>query len=433
METVTQENKNSPTEIAARRYVLYARKSSESDERQALSIEQQLTEMLQYASRHGIEVADIRRESHSSKESGTRPVFNQLILDLRAGKFNAILTWAPDRLSRNAGDLGSLVDLMDQGKLVEIRTHSQTFTNSPNEKFLLMILGSQAKLENDNRGINVKRGLKNKAINGWRPGVAPLGYLNTGWQEAKISLDPKRAEIIKGMFERSAYHGFTGRQLMVWLNDEVDFTTRGGKRMPLSMIQKTLKSSFYHGEFEYPEGSGIICKGKHEPIITKELFDQVQERLAMYAPRRPYTKVFDFSKMIRCGSCDSGVVAQEKFKHQKNGITRRYVYYNCGQTKDLDCPEPYIREEELLNQLVALLDRVSLDPLKVQDKYQRELAKFQLFAKSLQAQPAAEVDIKAYAKHILIEGSRDDKRELLELVTTSLYLHNRMIATMSLL
>jgi len=110
--------------------------------------------------------------------SGSRQVFTQLLQEIRQKKFNGILTWVPDRLSRNAGDLGSVVDLMDQGKLVKIQTYSQSFTNSPNEKFLLMILCSQAKLENDNKGLNVQRGLRTKCSMGWRPSIAPVGYLN---------------------------------------------------------------------------------------------------------------------------------------------------------------------------------------------------------------------------------------------------------------
>jgi len=98
--------------------------------------------------------------------------------EIGIGKYNGILTWAPDRISRNAGDLGRIVDLMDAGILQEIRTYGQSFRNNPNEKFLLMILGSQAKLENDNRGINVKRGLRTRVEMGLWPGVAPVGYLN---------------------------------------------------------------------------------------------------------------------------------------------------------------------------------------------------------------------------------------------------------------
>ena len=138
------------------KYCLYARKSSESDERQTMSIDGQLKEMYALAKKDKLQITDVITESHSAKESGQRPEFNKIINNLCIGKFNSLLTWAPDRLSRNAGDLGKLVDLMDQDKLLYIRTYSQSFTNNPNEKFLLMILCSQAKLENDNRGINVK-------------------------------------------------------------------------------------------------------------------------------------------------------------------------------------------------------------------------------------------------------------------------------------
>src|SRR3990172_10121321 len=183
------------------RYCLYARKSSESDERQAMSIDSQIKEMQIVAKRENLVIKEIREESHSAKQSSQRPVFNQLIIDIEQGEFSGILTWAPDRLSRNAGDLGKLVDLMDQEKLVQIKTYSQTFSNNPNEKFLLMILCSQAKLENDNRGINVKRGLKAKCEMGWRPCMPPLGYYNRAFGGIKdIVVDPNRGPLVTEMF-----------------------------------------------------------------------------------------------------------------------------------------------------------------------------------------------------------------------------------------
>lgn len=142
------------------RYCLYARQSMEAEGQQALSIDSQIKEMTALAEREHLIIAEIKRESHSSKDVGQRAVFNQMMTEIREKKYNGILTWAPDRLSRNAGDLGSVVDLMDQKLLLDIRTYGQRFTNNPNEKFLLMILGSQAKLENDNKAVNVKRGLQ---------------------------------------------------------------------------------------------------------------------------------------------------------------------------------------------------------------------------------------------------------------------------------
>src|SRR3989344_2690118 len=153
----TQENQGPAAPLA---YCLYAKKSTEAEDKQALSIESQVKEMQALAERDDLRIVEVKREAHSSKNVGQRPIFNRMIVEVREGKFNAILTWAPDRLSRNAGDLGSVVDLMDQKLLHEIRTYGQRFTNNPNEKFLLMILGSQAKLENDNKAVNVKRGLR---------------------------------------------------------------------------------------------------------------------------------------------------------------------------------------------------------------------------------------------------------------------------------
>ncbi len=184
------------------KYCLYARKSTESEERQVLSIDSQIKEMLQLADRDGLEIVAMKRESHSAKETGQRPIFNEIIEELRDGKYNGILTWAPDRISRNAGDLGKIVDLMDAGKLSEIRTFSQSFSNNPNEKFLLMILGSQAKLENDNRGINVKRGLRTRCEMGLWPTVPPTGYLTQKLMDRKcqVIIDPERGHVIKKIF-----------------------------------------------------------------------------------------------------------------------------------------------------------------------------------------------------------------------------------------
>ncbi len=411
-------------------YCLYARKSSEQDERQALSIEQQIKEMQLLADHWGIRVAEIRRESHSSKSSGTRPVFNRLIKDIQLGHFNGIVTWAPDRLSRNAGDLGILVDLMDQGKLVEIRTHGQTFTNSPNEKFLLMILGSQAKLENDNRGLNVIRGLHNKAANGWRPGVAPIGYLNNGLGEEKIIVDTLRAPIIAEMFERVAKQAYTGRDVKRWLND-IDFRSKHNKRLVLSHIYRTLKNPFYYGEFQYPKTSETMHIGKHAPIISKDLFDEVQIQLAV-APKAPAgTKEFSFTRMIKCGACKTGITAEEKLKKLQSGEIRRYVYYHCGRANDLDCTQPYIREAELMLELLGLIEQLELDEIGAQEQFKDELARYEKFIGVL-GQAGSQttkhiIDLKAYAKYVLEHGTKDEKREILKYVSGELYLKDQRV------
>ncbi len=231
------------------KYVLYARKSTESEERQVLSIDSQIKEMIQLAEREGLEIIDIRRESHSAKATGERPVFNDIVKDIRAGRFNGILTWAPDRIARNAGDLGAIVDLMDQKVLLEIRTYGQKFANNPNEKFLLMILGSQAKLENDNRGVNVKRGLRTRVEMGLWPNYAPLGYRNSKRMDKRCELmmDPARAPVVRQMFEKVAREKWSGRKIYNWLKFDIHFQTRGNKPLTLSGVYRTLTMPFYYG------------------------------------------------------------------------------------------------------------------------------------------------------------------------------------------
>jgi len=418
------------------RYCLYARKSTESDELQALSIDSQIKEMLAVAKREGLEVTEIRKESHSAKSSGERPTFNQLIEDIRNETFNGILTWAPDRLSRNAGDLGSLVDLMDQKLLLEIRTYGQRFTNSPNEKFLLMILCSQAKLENDHKGENVKRGLRAKCEMGLRPGMAPLGYIQDRLArkgQKRILTDLERAPIIKQMFERFAYDGASGRDLLDWFNKEINFTTRSGMRIVLSGIYRLLKDTFYYGEFEYPAGSGKWYKGNYDPIITKELFLKTQAKLSISPRRHPGTNDFEFTRLLYCGSCGSGISAEEKYKHQKNGNTHRYVYYHCTRGKDRDCKEKAIREEDLITQLLRVVDKMDVDEIGMKEKIIHEVQRYRKFSYGVLGQDARfnqnqlNVDIKNYAKYILAEGSKDEKRELLSCLRSRLEIKDRTV------
>jgi len=402
------------------KYCLYARKSTESEERQILSIDSQIKEMLQLAEREGLEVVEMRRESHSAKATGERTVFNQLLNDIRLGKFNGLLTWAPDRLSRNAGDLGAIVDLMDQKLLIEIRTYGQVFTNSPNEKFLLMILGSQAKLENDNRGVNVKRGLRARAEMGLWPGLAPLGYLNQNRMDRKcqIIVDEARAPIIKQMYEKVAYEKMSGRKVYNWLRYDLNFYTRGNKPLTLSGVYRVLSNPIYYGMYEYPRESGNWYQGKHKPLVTQELFDKAQAQLTRDNIVRE-NKEFAFTKLFTCGYCQSGISAEEKYKQLKDGTSAKYIYYGCSRARDRNCKNKYIREEELIDELLKIMDKVNINELGMRQKLMDEIKRFNKLQKIVNKQTGKalveenDVNIRQYAKYLLKEGSVIEKRELL--------------------
>jgi len=392
--------------------------------------------MIQMAERDNLEIVEIKKESHSAKEAGTRPVFNEIVDEIKSGKFNGILTWAPDRISRNAGDLGRIVDLMDSGLLQEIRTYGQKFSNNPNEKFLLMILGSQAKLENDNKVVNVKRGMRARCEMGLYPSMAPTGYLDSKNVDKRChkEIDPDRAPMMKKMFEKIAYENFSGRQLYFWLRDEVKFRTKTGKPLHLGNMYLLLRNHFYYGTFEYPKGSGEWYKGSHTPLISKALFDQVQEKLQQQNSRGSGIpkKEFAFTKLMTCGLCGAGITADEKYKTQKNGVVNHYVYYGCSKSVDRNCKSGYINEDDLIEQLAGLMDNIEFNEIGMRQKIKAEIERHKKFQSGLLGEKESKVmvkdiEVRNYTKYILREGQMHEKRELLTCLRTKITLVNKIL------
>lgn len=414
------------------KYCLYARKSTEGDEKQALSIDSQIKEMTQIAEREKLTIVEIRRESHSAKESGQRPVFEEIVRDIDSGIFTAIITWAPDRLSRNAGDLGKLVDRMDQKKLITIKTFGQNFTNSPSDKFLLMLLCSQAKLENDNKSINVKRGMRTRCEMGLWPAQPPTGYRKVNGRLAKceVEIDPERAGIIKLIFEKIAYEKWSGLKVHAWLKYDLDFKTHRGYHLSIGNIFKIINNTFYYGRFEFPQGSGLWYDGKHTPIITKKLFDETRNSIKSQVIKSK-GKEFAFTRIMRCGVCGSVITADEKFKKLKSGGVNRHVYYRCTKSKDRRCTNKALNEADLIEALVKMLDTLSLDKVKITAKLNDEIRKFKklraMFLGKKKTDKIGLVDVRDYARFVLTEGTVLEQRSVLECVSSDLVLIERKI------
>jgi hypothetical protein len=211
------------------------------------------------------------------------------------------------------------------------------------------------------------------------------------------------------------------------------YLTRTGKELHLGNLYKVLRNHFYYGTFEYPKGSGQWYKGKHTPLITKELFDQVQEKFSDQAMAKRVPKELAFVKLMTCGLCGSGITADEKFKYQKNGNVHRYVYYGCCKHNDKRCKSGYISEEMLIEQLVELMDDIDLDEIGMKGKIKAEIARHKKFQSGLLGiketkVKVADVDIRNYAKYLLREGDVHEKRELLTCLKSEIMLANKTIS-----
>jgi DNA invertase Pin-like site-specific DNA recombinase len=415
------------------KYCLYARKSTEAEEKQALSIDSQIKEMKQIAERENLTIVEIRKESHSAKESGQRPVFEEIVKDIDTGIFNGIITWAPDRLSRNAGDLGKLVDRMDQRKLIQIKTFGQTFSNSPSDKFLLMILCSQAKLENDNKSINVKRGMRARCEMGLWPVQPPTGYRKPNQRLAKceVEIDPERSDTIRQIFEKISYEKWSVSKVHAWLRYDLNFKTHRGFHLSLGNVFKIINNTFYYGRFEFPQGSGVWYEGKHKPIISKELFNETRNSIKSQTIKSQ-GKEFAFTRIMKCGSCGSGITADEKFKKLLNGGVNRHVYYRCTKAKDRNCKNSALNETELIESLLDMVDTLNINKVKLTAKLDVEIQKFKklqaMFLGKKKTEKIEPIDLKDYTKFVLKEGSPLEQRSILECISSELVLKNKKIS-----
>lgn len=179
-------------------------------------------------------------------------------------------------------------------------------------------------------------------------------------------------------------------------------------------------------------GSGQRFKGDYEPLITKKMFDDVQRILAE-APKKPWgVKDFAFVKLMTCGNCGSGITAEEKHKHLKDGTVKRYVYYRCTHARDRNCKDGSIREDHLIEQLAEMIDKIDLDASSIKKRIQAEYEHLQRFSTGVlgmtDERALPKVDMKKYALFMLKNGRQEEKRELLGCIKSKIFLNNGTIS-----
>ena len=328
------------------RYVIYARKSTEDEDRQVLSIEAQIFELREFAAKEKLEiVGPTFVETKTAKEPG-RIKFAEMLSFLEKGKADGIISWHPDRLARNSVDGGKIIYFVDRGLIKSLKFPTFWFEPTPQGLFMLNIAFGQSKYFVDNLRENVKRGLRQKIRNGVWPGWAPVGYTNN-LKTRGIDIDHDKALKVRGMFEMYATGAYTLHSLANWCKEN---NLRGNldKEMSINTVYKILQNIFYTGLMKY---RGEIFEGAHEPLTSKKLFDTCQEVMSKRGKQKEIRKHnFSFLGLMKC-KCGASITAETQ---------KGFIYYRCTKKKGLCKEKHFLREEMLTDQIKSFLQKVSL-------------------------------------------------------------------------
>ena len=347
-------------------YFLYARKSSESEDRQIQSIDDQSNRLKKLATDLGLTIKAVLIEAHSAKAPGERPVFNEMLKRIERGEANGILCWQINRLSRNPIDSARVQWMLQQGIIKSIQTIDGERRPEDNVLLFSVEAGVSNQYIIDLRK-NIKRGLQCKVEKGWLPCLAPAGYLNT-FRERTIIRDDEHFDLIKKMWKLMLTGSYTVGQILGIVNGEWGYRTRktprgGMKELSLSGLYSIFGNPFYCGIIEY---AGRQYSGRHEPMISVEDYEKVQIQLGRKQKPQPQKYEHDFTGIIRCGECGCLITAEIKTKFVKvSGEFRSYTYYHCTRkNKRIICSQrQYITGADLKEQIEQELRRYEIIPV----------------------------------------------------------------------
>ena len=341
-------------ENQTKKFFIYARKSTDSEDRQIRSIADKLAELRELAKKENIDVVDTLVEKQTAKKPG-RPVFAEMLKRIEAGEAVGILAWHPDRLARNSVDGGQIIYLVDTGIIKELKFPTFWFDPTPQGKFMLSIAFGQSKYYIDNLSENIKRGHRQKLKNGLWPQMAPLGYLNNR-ETKQIYVDKEKSPLIKKAFEAYSTGKYTLKEIRKIIN-ELGLKGRRDSLLSVSNFQYLLQNPFYYGLIRY---NGEYFEGKQEPIIAKKLFDEVQEVMKQKSKpqKADEMKFFLYRGFFKCGECGFTITADKKIKPSG----KEYTYYYCTKKNPnhICSQNVFTREEKISSQINETIQKVSL-------------------------------------------------------------------------
>lgn len=327
------------------------------------------------ASARNIHVVKRFKVAESARVAENRRYFKEMVEFVKKNEVPNLVALSEDRLGRNYQDLATLQTLVDKHNVSIVLAEDNRVINLDSgiqDRFLFQIMGSLAEMDNRIRGKKTRQGMEEKARKGGSPCYAPLGYVNAADPvdptKRIIIIDPQRASLVKKALETYA----AGGQSIITLTAEMNrwgLTSKEGTKITQHCVEKMLKNPFYYGVFQW---SKTLYQGKHELLISKELFDNIQSRLELNRSysRPAVKKYFPFRPFLRCGYCHTAITAEAQDGRHHRG---EYVYYRCTGSKNPHCPLPNFRQEKIDEMISEALGELYVSP-EIEEQIREQLA-----------------------------------------------------------
>jgi DNA invertase Pin-like site-specific DNA recombinase len=333
--------------------ILYARVSSKDQEREGFSIPAQLELLRNYAAKEGYYVLNEYAEAETAKKAG-RNKFLEMVSFIKEHKQPVtILVEKTDRLYRNFKDFLLVEDLIQSQDVdVHLVKEGETIGKNANShtKFIHGIKVLLAKNYIDNLSEEVKKGRRQKVLQGGWHTRAPYGYLNDK-NKREIVVDPGTAPLVIRAYQLYATGLYSIETVIDFLQKEGFVYRPHSVKVPLSRLHEIFKSPAYIGKIPF---DGEVYDGNHPGIIDLDTWLRVQSSLRKdNKPISATRRDFLYRGLLTCGECGGGLVGEIK--------KGKYIYYRCLSMKK-GCSQGYVSESVIDEEVAAVLAGLKFPP-----------------------------------------------------------------------
>ena len=315
--------------------VIYARYSSHAQKEE--SIEQQVEECMAFAEQNGLKVVNIYADKAVSGKTDRRSSFQRMMRDAEKLEFSVVIAYKSNRISRNM-----LQALTYENKLENLGVRTlyakEEFGNTAAGRFALRTMMNVNQFYSENMAEDIRRGMADNAANCKVNGSLPFGYKSG--EDGKFAVDEDSAKIVREIFDKV----LAGARYVDIANDlnARGIRTKSGARWNKSSFYVMMRNDAYIGTYRF---SGTVIENGVPPIIQKEVFYAVQEKMKNKNPRgRAQNGEYLLTGKLFCGYCNSHMVGVSGTS--KTGV--KHYYYMCNNRRqNQGCKKEYVRRDDL--------------------------------------------------------------------------------------